>query len=534
MNRSRKKVYLLIIILVAFLIRIYNFSFPFFTADEARIAYRGLILAETGRDELGRPFPLIFNSLEDYQLPVTSYLTACGILLFGKSDFGVRFPFIILGTILIFLIYKITKILAKDENLGLVSAIIASFSPTLIFLSKTPNEPIILVFLLTLLFYIMLQKQINTIIFVVISILIVFTAKQSWLILPPFVFTFFYFFQEEMLFKKKVFLTGIVLLISVIAFTSFLIIPQGKRSLMENNFSIFDDITIKNGITRLRGQGIEAGWSPLLERIYFNKTVLLPIGFLHWLSNIQPSVYFGQFDNSGLFNYSRIGVFSKVLIIPAFLGIFFLIQEGSKRQRFLLVMILVVTFPAIFIFPKMNQLLISTTIPFLIIIMAFGFKKLPKLYTVIILLVMAIEVIINILFLNTEAKNTNNLRPSWIVPIISKIYDVSKTKETAVSDDIVGDIIPYIGWQTKIMPDVPLNIDNFPYKVRQTSFKNIVLHGSDDKKNICKSKKDMDLLVSNRDLRLIEDEFGLQNNEIFKDNLNQKRATFLSGKLCIE
>ena len=532
--KNRRIIYLLIIIFVAFSIRLYNFSFPFFTADEVRIAYRGFSLVETGRDELGRRTPLIFNSLEDYQLPVTSYFTASGMLLFGKTDFGVRFSFIILGTILVFLIYKITRILSEDENLSLIAAIIASFSPTLIFLSKIPNESIVLVFLLTLLFYILIQKQINIIIFFIISILIISTSKQSWLILTPFVYSTLYFFQEKMLFQKKIILTGIVLVISLLAFTSFLIIPQGKRSLMENNFSIFDDITLKNGINRLRGQGMESGWPSLLEKMYFNKVILLPVGFLHWLSNISPSIYFGQFDNNGLFSYSRIGAFSKALIIPAFLGIIFLIKEGRKKQRLLLLFILVITFPAIFIFPKINSALISVTIPFLIFIVAFGFKKLPKPYTIIVLLVMAIEILINILFLNAEIKNTNNLRPSWIVPIISKIDDVSKAKAITVSDNIVEDIIPYIGWQTKMLPDTPLNIDNFPYKVRQTSINNIVLHGDDKEKNICKSKVKKDLLISNRDLKLIEDEYDLEDNITFDDNLNQKQATFLSGKLCME
>lgn len=533
MKRHKKIIYLLIIIFIALSIRLYNFSFPFFTSDEARITYRGYVLVETGRDELGRRLPLIFNSMEDYQLPVTSYLTAGGILLFGKTDFGVRFPFIILGTILVFLIYKITVILSDNDNLGLIAALIASFSPTLIFLSKTPNESIILVFLLTLLFYILLQKQINIIIFILISILIILTSKQSWLILTPFVFVILCFFQEKMIFKKKALLTGIILTISIIAFTSFLIIPQGKRSLMENNFLIFNDITLKNGINRLRGQGIESGWPSSLERLYFNKFILFPVGVLHWLSNIQPGIYFGQFDNNGLFSYSRMGAFSKALIIPAFLGIIFLIREGNKKQRILILFILVITFPAIFIFPKINQVLVIATLPFLIFIITLGFKKLPKIYSFIILFIMAIEIIINIFLLNVEVKNTNNSRPSWIVPIISKINDVSKTKEIAVSDNLVEDIVPYIKWQTKIIPNIPLTIDNFPYKVRQTSLNNIVLHGYDNRRNICQSKEKMDLLVSNRDLRMIEDEFDLKNNEIFKDNLDQKQATFMSGKLCL-
>ena len=70
-----------IIIFLAFFIRVYNLPFPAFTADEARIAYRGYTLANLGKDEMGRTFPVIFNSLSDYQLPVTSYLAAFGEFL---------------------------------------------------------------------------------------------------------------------------------------------------------------------------------------------------------------------------------------------------------------------------------------------------------------------------------------------------------------------------------------------------------------------------------------------------------------------
>ncbi|MCL4418089.1 MAG: glycosyltransferase family 39 protein, partial [Actinobacteria bacterium] len=140
----RKKAIICLILFAAFLIRIYNFSFPFFTSDEARIAYRGYTLATFGKDELGRFFPVLFNSLKDYDLPLTSYLTAGGEMFFGKSDLGARMPFVIIGTLLVLLVYQIAKFFSQESYFRLTSAFIAGFSPTLIFLSKIPNQSIVL------------------------------------------------------------------------------------------------------------------------------------------------------------------------------------------------------------------------------------------------------------------------------------------------------------------------------------------------------------------------------------------------------
>src|SRR3989344_5903755 len=108
LENFKKPAYLIFSLLIfVFLLGIINFSFPAFTSDEARIAYRAFALSNYGKDELGRNWPLVFNSQIDYQLPATSYLAALGVFLFGINDFWVRIPFNILGLGIIFLTYKI-------------------------------------------------------------------------------------------------------------------------------------------------------------------------------------------------------------------------------------------------------------------------------------------------------------------------------------------------------------------------------------------------------------------------------------------
>ena len=150
-----------LLILVAIMLRSLDISYPAFTPDEARITYRGFTLATTGEDELGRRFPLIFNGAEDYQFPLVSYITSLGVLIFGKSDLGVRIPFVLIGVVLIFLTYKNALFLTGDKKFGYLASLLVAFSPPLIFLSKIPNETIVLTTLITFLFYLLTREKMN-------------------------------------------------------------------------------------------------------------------------------------------------------------------------------------------------------------------------------------------------------------------------------------------------------------------------------------------------------------------------------------
>src|SRR3989344_3471552 len=207
------KTYKLIIgiIMLGFLLRIINLSFPTFATDEARIAYRGYALATKGIDELGRPYPFIFNSSIDYQLPVASYITAIGIKLFGKSDFGARFPFVLLGCGITILVFLISKILNKDKKYWLISSIIVSTAYPLIFLSKVPNESIIMTFLVIAIFYLLIKDTNSKTNFLYVTILLLmsmFTSKFAWFVMFPFVFLTLHFFQKDLNFRKKIKLVG--------------------------------------------------------------------------------------------------------------------------------------------------------------------------------------------------------------------------------------------------------------------------------------------------------------------------------------
>lgn len=533
MRNNNSSIWLIgLLILFSFIVRAIPFNFPEFTSEEAKIAYRGHALGKTGKDELGRSFPILFNSLNDYQLPAVSYLTASGELLFGKSDLGVRIPFVSIGIALVLLVYKITQFFSKNTYFWFISTFAVAFSPSLIFLSKVPNETILLTFIFTLLFYLLIKKK--SIFSIILTMLFaVIISKQAWFILPPFSFFTIFFYQKSWGMKKKLTIITFSLMLSLAAFILFLTVPQAKRSLSENNFSIFTNITIKNGINRLRGQGIESGWPQSLDRILFNKIYFIIIGFLHWLSNISPATYFGQFDINGKLNFSQAGVLTKVLIIPFVGGLIYLIRKGKDQERLLLAFLIILTFPAMFIYPNFSQDLVNLTAPFIVLIVAFGFTQFKRQILLLIILAVVLELGLNLSNLTPEKEVNNSQRPYWVKKIVQDVYKESTTYKTAVSDDIVNDIVAFIEWYNPIDIQTAYLDIPYPYKFRQTILKNIKIIGSDNELYSCKKEEYEKLFISKRDKDKIKDS-TIQTVKTYQDSLDQDVVYLLAKGLCIK
>lgn len=522
-----------LIVIFSLVVRLIPIDFPALTTDEARIAFRGYTLATNGKDELGRFLPLLFNSLTDYQLPAVSYITALGEVIFGKTDFGVRIPFIILGTALIILTYKIAKLFNQRKVFLIISILVMIFSPALILLSKIPNDAIVLSFLTTLLFYLLTRNRVNMIL-VILAIILSFTvSKLAWFVTTPFVMFTLIFYQHNLSNKTKIFLSILSLFLTLSVMGFYLQIPQSKRSFSENNFSIFSNITIKNGINKLRGQGLESGWPNYLEVILFNKSHFITVGFLHWLSNLGPGVYFGQFDKSGNLNFSQTGTLSKVLIIPFIWGLVYLIRRGSRKERLLPGFLVILTFPAFFLYPDYSPGLVALTLPFVAIIIAFGFMQLTKLLSWLVILAMILELGFNLLYLAPDKRNTNFLRPSWVKAITQDVYNQSLNHKTAVSDDIVNDITSSIEWYNPVDPKTAYLDIPYPYKFRQTNIKNIKIIGFDNKLYFCKEENYKKVFVSFRDKERIKDS-NIKIVKVYQDGLDQEVAYLLEKGLCID
>lgn len=106
-----EKTILLLILFLAFLLRFYRLTLvpPHLYWDEASIAYNAYSVNLTGRDEWGENDPLLFRSFGDYKLPLYIYVTALSQRLWGVTDFAVRFPSALAGTITVAALFWLVK-----------------------------------------------------------------------------------------------------------------------------------------------------------------------------------------------------------------------------------------------------------------------------------------------------------------------------------------------------------------------------------------------------------------------------------------
>lgn len=178
--------------------------------DEIAIGYNAYSILKTGKDEYGNTFPLAFRSFEDYKSPLYIYLTIPSILIFGKSEFAIRFPSALLGTLTIPAIYYLTSILIKPKNLdqdnkfkwenrlkniAIISAFLLSITPWHIHFSRVAYEANIGLFLFvvaTILFgkWLNNKKLSFLILTTIIFVLAIYSYANMRLLVPLFIISF--------------------------------------------------------------------------------------------------------------------------------------------------------------------------------------------------------------------------------------------------------------------------------------------------------------------------------------------------------
>src|SRR3989338_8839028 len=98
---------------------------PGFYIDESLHSYNALSILETGKDEYGKGFPVLFRFFGSYNEPLYVYLTTISIWLFGETIFAARLisalAWVLSTTLIYFFILKFTKKITKTLYLGLFS-----------------------------------------------------------------------------------------------------------------------------------------------------------------------------------------------------------------------------------------------------------------------------------------------------------------------------------------------------------------------------------------------------------------------------
>lgn len=216
MKQFQKNTILLVFIFITgFLVRFLFSQRVTLLWDEAALGYNAYSILETGRDEYGQTLPLIFKSFGDYKPGFYVYLSLPFIKLFGLNEISVRFPSIILGSLLpLFIFLLIKEINPKAHKTAIISALITAFNPYNIHFSRGAWETNILtveLVLATYFFfkYIHQQKSKHLLISAIIFGLSLFTYQAGKMI-SLFLIIILFILNLKSLNLKKIFLNFIL------------------------------------------------------------------------------------------------------------------------------------------------------------------------------------------------------------------------------------------------------------------------------------------------------------------------------------
>ncbi len=153
MKIKLKKYWLLIVILVlAAFLRFYKLgTYPALNADEAAIGYNAYSLIQTGKDEHGNPWPIHFQSFNDYKPGLFFYFVLPLVKVLGLTELAVRIPGALLGVGTVLLIYFLAKeLFTKNRLLPILAAFLLAISPWHIHYSRGGWEVNVATFFITL------------------------------------------------------------------------------------------------------------------------------------------------------------------------------------------------------------------------------------------------------------------------------------------------------------------------------------------------------------------------------------------------
>lgn len=146
MAKNRILFWIFILALVLRIFRLGTFPYGFHT-DEVHAAWNALSILKTGHDDKGNLLPLYYNTFGDYRPAGIFYTIIPSLIVFGRTEFAVRFPSALIGALTVIPIYLFTLELTKNKKLGVFSSFLLAISPWHIDVSRATSETIIAAFL---------------------------------------------------------------------------------------------------------------------------------------------------------------------------------------------------------------------------------------------------------------------------------------------------------------------------------------------------------------------------------------------------
>lgn len=359
-------------------------------ADEAALGYNAYSLIQTGKDEHGAAWPLVFQSFDDYKPGGYVYLSLPFIYLLGLNPLAIRLPSALLGILAIYFLAKLVDLLFDQQHqlkigkitfsLGDVSALFLSLSPWHLHFSRgawevNASSSLWLIGLFYLIRFIKTKK--NPIVGILLLIFSMYTYHSTRVVLPLTLIALAIFSRDQVveLFKVsktrnlifKLFVVSVILLIplSMQMFSKEGRSRFGGVSVFADSGPLWEALEYRNGHD-----------NQILNKVFHSKYITYSRRILsNYLLHFSPKFLFVTGDEIARSKVPGVGQ-ELLALLPLFgLGLWYMVKQGNFASKFILSWFLLAPLAASLTFQAPHALRAQNMIYPLVIICGLGFYQ---------------------------------------------------------------------------------------------------------------------------------------------------------------
>ena len=313
MRLNNRWIVLILIVIIAATLRFYRLGKvpTSLNADEVANGYNAYSILKTGKDEYNRKFPLLFQTFDDYRLPLNIYFTVPAIFVFGLSDFAVRFPSAVFGTLTVLLTYLLVIELLSGglggtnhfdirnplikQWIALTSSFLLAISPWHLQFSRSAHEGTIAIFFTVLGVTCLLRAPKNKWLYIIgfISMaLSVWSYHSSRVVTPLILISYTILYYRDILKDKFIFLSGMGLCFAICL--PIIILSFSSTGLVRaRGISALNDDTLLKRNTSWRQTDVD--FNIPFSNVYHNhRFVNLSIMIKGYLDHYNPNFFFSE------------------------------------------------------------------------------------------------------------------------------------------------------------------------------------------------------------------------------------------------
>ena len=451
------------IFLFALIIRTYHLgTIPNgFHVDEVKVGWNAYSILKTGADDWGKSWQLYYNSFGDFRPSGIIYLDIPFIALFGLHEWVVRLPAALFGALLTIPIYYFTLLTTKKRNTALLAAFFSTISPWGIDLSRATSEAIIAVFLvMSGLCFLIKYIQSPKMRFLFFAFCFLFSSyffyHSARLLVPILVVGIVYFYRGNVFYRNSIeVIKKPLLIITCILFIStFFFATIGESKERFSQVSIFNDLNIKTMRDQLPFE--DGANNVFTARLFHNKYALYSIELIQqYTKYFSPDFLIGDAGNPLRYTTVGNGVLLFVELFLFVLGIGTVLKSKFNRLPFYL--LLLAPLPAALTtedVPNMSRA--AFMIPFISILVAYGFVSLTKLrwkFIISILLLINSIYFFHMYFVHNKSHEPIPLnRNVGTRQVIEEIMKVKDQYDIIYLTNIPDSLYPWFAFYTKPDP----------------------------------------------------------------------------------